>query len=111
MPSLRDEEALAAYQKVLAEWRYTGYIVFDPKPQEWIRENLTNCSSKEIGRLMFVHCDEVDQTKETREEYRDFYDHHYDFRLHIGNRLIYVETVLDYDGDDSTIRVVRVKPA
>ena len=111
MPPLRDEDLLAAYKAVLADWRFSGYVVFDPMPAEWIRENLSNYSPKEIRRLMFEHRDEVDQTKETREPYKDYYTHHYDFRIRIGDTRIYIETAFDYDGDDSTIRVVRMKPA
>ena len=111
MPPLTDEEYLAAYNKVLAEWRFSGYVVFDKKSAEWIRENLSNCTQQDIARLMFEHADEVDQTKETREPYRNEYLHHYDFRIRIGDMRVYIETVLDYGGDDSTIRVVRIKPA
>jgi hypothetical protein len=112
MPPLRDEEHLDAYKKVLAEWQFTGYIVFEKNPSEWIRENLSNCTQRDMARLMFEHRDEVDQTKETREPYRNEYSHHYDFRIRIGDMRVYIETVLDYyDDDDSTIRVVRVKPA
>ena len=102
---------LDVYIAVLAEWRFTGFVNFEPRPLEWIRKNLSNYSAKEITRLMHEHRNEIDQTKETREWHRDCYTHHYDFRFHIDGKRIYIETVLDYDEDDSTIRVVGIKPA
>jgi hypothetical protein len=114
MPPLRDDELLDAYKAVLAQWRFAGYVVFDPRPAEWIRESLSNYSPIDVRRMMYEHRDAVDQTKETREEHKDCYSHHYDFRLQIDNIRVYLETVFDYDdGDpeDSTIRVVQAKPA
>ncbi len=111
MSPLTDAEMLEIYKAVLEEWRFSGYVNFEPEPAEWIRKNLTNHTPLDIRRLMFEHRDEVDQTKETREWHRDCYTHHYDFRVYIGDARIYIETVLEYEEDDSTIRVVRVKPA
>ena len=54
---------------------------------------------------------EIDQLKETREEYRNTDPFHYDFRLRIASRLIYVETVLRTSRMGPTILVVSVHDA
>ena len=80
---------------------------------EWLRCNLEGETQKSIGKLMYEHRDEVDQTPETREDYRSLYSYHYDFRIPINGRLIYIETVLESEAtaSDSRILVVNIKPA
>jgi hypothetical protein len=54
---------------------------------------------------------EIDQQKETRPEW-NMHDFHYDLRIPIADRLIYVETRLIYrdaqDPDDPIIHVVNI---
>jgi hypothetical protein len=111
MPPLSDAEMLAKYIEVLAEWRFSGYVVWKPQASEELREHLRGYTQKAIAELMYKHRDAVDQTPETREEYRLLYRHHYDFRIDVGGRRIYIETKFDYAENDSTITVVRLKPA
>ena len=81
MPPLRDAEMLAKYKEVLADWSFSGFIRWKPLAAEWLRKHLRGYTQKAIAELMYVHRDEVDQTSETREGYRDCYTHHYDFRI------------------------------
>lgn len=54
---------------------------------------------------------EIDQVVETRPQW-NFWSHHYDLRLTINGRLVYVETRLKYnnpaDPDDPVIFVVNI---
>ncbi len=114
MPSLSDPELLALYLEALNEWNCDGYIEWKPRPRDWLRENLGDFSQKAIGRLLYEHVlagGEIDQVKETREEYRNTDSFHYDFRLHIDSRLIYVETVLRTSRMGPTILVVSIHDA
>jgi len=108
MLPLSGADELGRYKDVLKDWKFTGYINWDPRPAEWLRETLGELSQKAVGQLMYEHCDEVDQTVENRPEWRDDYAYHYDFRLLIGGQKIYIETVLE---DDYTIRVADIKLA
>jgi hypothetical protein len=55
---------------------------------------------------------EVDEQAETRENWRDQHEFHHDLRLSINNRLVYIETRLNYRvpvaPDDSWILVVNI---
>jgi hypothetical protein len=111
MPPLTDEETLAKYKEVLADWKFSGFVQWKPRAAEELQRHLRGYTQKAIAELMYKHRDAVDQTPETRDEYRHRYSHHYDFRIGIGGQRIYIETVLDYAEDDSTIVVVNIKPA
>ena len=39
---------------------------------------------------------EIDEIVETREEWTDKYQFHYDLRMPIQNKTVYIETCLDY---------------
>ncbi|MBM4090046.1 MAG: hypothetical protein FJ276_11600 [Planctomycetes bacterium] len=53
----------------------------------------------------------IDQIRETRPEWTD-YPYHYDFRIQIGNRLIYIEALLvEGDPTDPTVHVVSIHDA
>jgi len=80
MPALTDPELLTCYKNALANWRYEGYVVFTDLAQEWVRTNLPNRSSKDLGRLMQEYVaagGEIDQQKETRPEW-DAHEFHFD---------------------------------
>jgi len=55
---------------------------------------------------------EIDEVRETRPEWCDEYDFHYDHRFTIQGRPVYIETRLDYQlpvvPDQSSILVVNV---
>jgi hypothetical protein len=63
---------------------------------------------------MFRHFDaggEIDQVTETRPEWNE-QRYHYDLRIQIGGRLIYIETVLvEDDPNDPTVHVVSIHDA
>ena len=114
MPPLRkDPGELALYQDILKEWRATGFIQWTQRAAEWLRDNLVDRNQRSIGKLMYEHRDEVDQTRETRAEYCHLFSYHYDFRIPIDGQRIYIETVLvrGIRESDSVIRVVNIKPA
>ncbi len=95
--------------------RDPDYVVFKKRPQQWLRSELAEYTLREICRLLhnYLESDEgkIDEQKETRPEYAH-YQFHYDLRIAIGGRRIYLETVLEFedahDEDDLTIVVVNV---
>ena len=114
MPPVTDAEELERYRGLLKEWKFTGFIQWKRRAAEWLRDNLGNHLPQQgIGQLMYEHREEVQQTPETREEYRHRYRFHYDFRLCIDTRRIYIETAFHCGAteSDSTIWVVNIKPA
>lgn len=115
MPPLTDPERLRCYRNALKNWRYSNFIVFERRAGEWLRANLLGVySQRQIARLLHEHVEaggQIDEVKETRDPWRNFYAFHHDLRVRIEGRLIYFETRLDYkdpnDPDDPTIRVVN----
>ncbi len=54
---------------------------------------------------------EIDQVREGRPQWSE-HRFHYDFRIDIGGRLLYIETILVEDGsEDPTIYVVSIHDA
>jgi hypothetical protein len=53
----------------------------------------------------------IDEQPETRPEWRDRYDYHYDLRVQIGGRLVYFETRLLETRTGPVIRVVNIHDA
>ncbi len=105
---------LSKFLEVLKEWRYDGYIQWKPRAAEWLRKNVQGFSQKAIGKAMYDHVvngGEIDQAKEPYEGYRDTHPYHYDFRIPIARRFIYVETVFDEMKMGATITVVNIKDA
>jgi hypothetical protein len=98
MAPLIDPRLLATFLGALKEWNCAGVIQWKPLASEWVRKNLDGCTPKGVGRLMYEYVNsggEIDQVVETREDYRNRYPYHYDFRIPIAGRLIYVETCFD----------------
>ena len=117
MAPLTDPTRLEAYKNALGNWRFGDYIEFrlTETANKWIRRELDNILPKEIGRLMYERGaagGEIDEVRETRPEWSDEYPFHYDLRFTIQDRLVYIETRLNYQipvlPDDSTILVVNV---
>ena len=117
MAPLTDPNRFEAYKDALGNWNFKGYIQFEltQTAYEWIKRELNNISLKEIGLLMYEHVQaggEIDEVPETRSEWSDEYEFHHDLRFTIQDRLVYIETRLDYRipivPDDSTILVVNV---
>ena len=89
-------------------------IEWKRRPSEWVRRNLENLSPKVVGLLMWKHVaegGEIDQVPETREGYRNHYQYHYDFRILIGDRPIYIETRFVEEKMGPTIYVVNIHDA
>jgi len=114
MARLTDPEILARFQRVLSQWRFTGYITWKPVARQWLEQNLEGFTARSIGEEMFRFVTaggEIDQIRERRPEWSE-YRFHYDLRLEIGGRLLYIETILVADDpDDPTIHVVSIHDA
>ncbi len=117
MPPLTDPDRLTAYRDALGNWNVTDYIQFElvEEAHRWAREELSNITLKEIGRLMHEHVatgGEIDEVPEIRPEWSDQYEFHHDLRLTIDDKPVYIETRLNYRlpvaPDESWILVVNI---
>ena len=114
MAPLRDPDLLDKFLEALKEWNCDGYVQWSRRPADWLRKNFESHSQKAIGQAMYdyvVDGGEIDQVKENYEGYRDTHPFHYDFRIPIAGRLIYIETVFDETKMGPTITVVNSKDA
>ncbi len=114
MGPLRTPELLRKYLEALREWNCDGFIQWKQVPAQWLRKNLDGWSQKAVGQLMYEHVahgGEIDQVAETREDYRHLYPFHYDFRIPIAGRLIYIETRFDETKMGPTVYVVSIHDA
>ncbi len=114
MPPLQDPTILAQYRSVLANWRVTGYVEWKEVAWNWVREQLAGVDPRYIAKMMYDYVQAggvIDQVPETRPEWNDR-PFHYDLRIPITGRLIYIETILiDDDPTDLVIRVVNIHDA
>lgn len=114
MARLTDPALLAMFRHALSEWNCSGYITWKRIAREWVEDNLEGFTTRAVGEELFRFFDaggEVDQVRETRPEWSE-QRFHYDFRLEIGGRRLYIETILvDDDPDDPTIHVVSIHDA
>lgn len=111
MAPLKDPELLAKFIEALKEWNCDGFIQWKRLPTEWLRRNLEGYSQKAVGRLMWEYVaggGDIDQVVETRDDYRDLCPYHYDFRIPIADRFIYIETCYDDTPMGPTIYVVNI---
>jgi hypothetical protein len=114
MPPLRDPDLLAKFLEALKEWDCEGFIQWKRRPAEWLRENLQGHSQRAVAQAMYDHVasgGEIDQVRENYEGYRDTHPYHYDFRIPIAGRLIYIETVFDETKMGPTITIANLKDA
>jgi len=118
MPPLTDPEKLQCYRNALANWRYEGFITFAKDALRWLHLELTEYSTRDIGKLLLEFLlagGEIDQQVETRPHWRNLHEFHYDIRIPMKGRLIYFETRLiagdPDDPDDSQIDVVNIHDA
>lgn len=111
MPPLTDAIILAKFHAILANWSYTDYVTAKPLALDWIANNLAGLSLKDVAKAMNDYCRTggvVDQVRERRPEY-SAWPYHYDFRLQLAGKEIYIETILqDDDPKDPTIRIVSI---
>lgn len=114
MPPLTDLQILACIKQVLQNWRVTDYVTWKDVARDWVGQHLEQVSLREIARILYEHVQNsgvIDQVRERRPEWSDR-DFHYDYRVPIGGRLIYIETVLvDDDPTDPTIHIVSIHDA
>jgi len=114
MARLQDPVILALYCSALANWSVTGYVDWQELARTWVRDRLAENEPRQIARLMYEYLQaggEIDQVPERRPDWNDR-PFHYDLRIPIEGRLIYIETILlDDDPDDPTIRVVNIHDA
>ncbi len=111
MPPLTDPVILAQFGIVLANWNYTGYVTAKDVALEWIANNLSGLTLKNVAEAMHEFLQRggvIDQVPETRPEW-SMWPFHYDFRLQLAGREVYVETILqDDDPNDPTIHIVSI---
>jgi hypothetical protein len=114
MAPLTDLEMLAKFRHALQQWRFTGYITWKATAREWLERNLEGWTTRAVGQEMFSWFQaggEIDQVPETRPEWNE-QRYHYDFRIHIGDRRIYIETIfVEDDPNDPTVHVVSIHDA
>ena|ERR1035438_8334923 len=111
MPPLTDPAIIAQFQTVVAEWNCTGYVTAKEIALDWIANELGGLDLKAVAKAMYDHLQQggvIDQVKETRPEW-SVWPFHYDFRLILAGKNIYIETVLqDDDPNDPTIEIVSI---
>jgi hypothetical protein len=113
MPPLRENGTIARLRLAFKE-RNSGGVSWKKLPAEWIRKNLNGYSQEAINCLIEEHMAigrAIDQVPESREDYRDRFQYHYDFRIAISGRLIYVETVLIETRMGPIVTVVNIHAA
>ena len=114
MAPLTDVAILAKFRHALCEWNCTGYVTWKPGAREWVEDNLEGFTTRAIAEEMFRFLEaggQVDQVRETRREWTE-QRFHYDLRLSIAGRLLYIETILvEDDPRDPTIHVVSIHDA
>jgi hypothetical protein len=114
MPPLTDPVILAQFHAVLGNWKYTGYVTAKELVLEWISNELGGLTLKQVAQAMHEFLQRggvIDQVTETRPEW-NVWPYHYDFRLLIGNRVAYLEVILqDDDPADPTIHIVSIHDA
>jgi len=98
MTKPRDQAALDYYRAVLLSLgRVRGYIEWKKLPLQWLTINLPDIRVEVVHELMISHIESggrIHQVLERRPEFVQW-RFHYDLRLPISNRLIYIESVLD----------------
>lgn len=111
MPPLTDATLLAQIKVVLAEWNCTGYVTAKDVALNWIANHLGGLRLKDVARAMHDHVltgGGIDQVRETRPEW-NHWPFHYDFRLSLAGREVYIETILqDDDPKDPTLFIVSI---
>jgi len=114
MVPLKDRVLYGKILEALKEWNCDGFIQWRRRPAEWLRKNLEGWSQKAIGEAMYEHVvqgGEIDQVKENYEGYRESHPYHYDFRIIVGDRHLYIETIFDEMKMGPTVTIVNLKDA
>ena len=109
MPRLRDDDLIARLQLAFEE-SSSGGVKWKRYAGEWVRANLETFTQEAVNDLILQHIKasgEVDQVTETREEYRHE-KCHFDFRIPILERRVYVETVLHEEKMGPIVTIVNI---
>jgi len=101
MAPLSDPERLLAYKDALSNWAFSGYVEFDLTEQshDWIRSELSNLPLRDLAELMHQHVESggvIDEVRETRPEWSGEHEYHYDLRLSVQGKQVYLETRLSF---------------
>ena len=111
MARLTNPAVLAQFRHALSSWKFTGYITWKEVARKWIEANMEEFTLRSIGEMMYDYFEsggEIDEIRETRPEW-DTEKYHYDFRIPINDRRIYIESILVVvEPDDPTIKVVSI---
>jgi hypothetical protein len=113
MAKPKDQDALDCYTKVLLDLGHCrDYIRWQPQALKWLSVELENVGVQLVHVAMQEYVKaggKIDQVEERRPEYFSW-RFHYDLRLPISGRRVYVETVLDQakEIEDCTIWVVNI---
>lgn len=114
MAPLTDPQILASIKQVLQNWYVTDYVTWKDVARDWVGMHLEQVSLRDIARFLYEHVQNggtIDQVREQRPEWNDR-DYHYDYRVTICGRVVYIETVLmDDDPMDPTIHIVSIHDA
>ena len=117
VPPLIDPERLQAISDALGNWAYSGFIdlALTETALAYLVEQLEITTPKALGRLMFEYVHSggtIDEVPETRANWIGKWACHYDFRLLINQRPVYVETRLRFNPpfcpDEPSILVVNI---
>jgi hypothetical protein len=111
---LADPEIRALIAEALGEWNCEGFVVWKRSAAEWVLGNLDGHTPRSVARLLHEHVasgGEVDQVRERRHEYASRYEFHYDFRIDIDGRRVYIETTLDNTSTGPMVAVVSIHDA
>jgi hypothetical protein len=96
---------------VLGNWNFTGYVTAKDVVLDWLASELGGLGLKDVARAMHDHVQNggaIDQVVERRQEW-SAWPFHYDFRLLLAGRLVYIETILqDDDPKDPTLHIVSM---
>jgi hypothetical protein len=114
MAPLTDPTLIALIREALSEWKIVGFVVWKPLAREWLAKNLTGQTQESVTYLLHQHVDAggiIDRQVETRELHRDRYREHFDFRLLIGGRKIYIESTLDQTSTGPIVTIVNIHDA
>jgi hypothetical protein len=109
--TLTDAIVLAQFQQVLSNWQYTRYVTASDTASEWMVNELAGVALRDLAKALFQFVQSggiIDQQLEKRPEW-NIWPFHYDFRLHLAGRFLYIETILrDDDPKDPTIHIVSI---
>lgn len=114
MPPLADAEIRAKILDAFSRSESGDGVLWTNLAQDRLREFLPRATQKGINRSLRKWVErggEISQAVETRAEYREEHDFHYDFRIRIGETRYYIEGILiDDRRDDPEFQVVNFKP-